>query len=234
MESKSKTIKFLLERCSDYTIRNHVKQTPKELAIERHWLDKREIMMILLKNQKMNNYNLSIQYKMVSIIDACWSGNLERVRELIAGGVDVNSIKPSILHIASIYGHQEIVLELLKHHANPNNHDVDNCSPLHDAVFNNNTEIVKTLITYGANINMQTIRGHTPLYMAVHECRFDIVKLLLENGADFSIKDNRNQTPKDIALEKLKFIDASKRVDLQRIIDLLQSYEDIPEIKEPE
>jgi ankyrin repeat protein len=103
---------------------------------------------------------------------AAFTGSLEKVRQLIQAGVDVNS--------ADLYG----------------------WTPLHDAAIQGHTEVVKLLLAAGAQVDAQDKEDlYTPLHDAVRMNHAEIVQLLLAAGASPSIVDKWNKTALNIAQE---------------------------------
>jgi ankyrin repeat protein len=153
------------------------------------------------------------------LINATINNDLNDIRQLIAGGANVN---------------------LANHNG---------LTPLMNAVGLNrcSIEIVNTLISAGANVNLQDNEGNTALIYALYgtfrsleedeeniddEDEMDIdtlrefytekkiitikkleevLKILLENGADVNIENNNGKTPLDIAIKG----------GIQEIIDIL-------------
>lgn len=111
-----------------------------------------------------------------SLLYAVLTGDLNRTKELIDKGVDINyqnrSLKNSVLH----------------------------------ACLSNETEniqILEFLLEKGANVNVQNFNGSTPLIFAVVNNHVASIKLLLEKGADVTIKDRYGSTVLDM-LDKEK------------------------------
>lgn len=70
--------------------------------------------------------------------------------------------------------------------------------------------------------------------MAVLHCPLNIIKLLLDYNCNYYLCNKKNQTPKEVAIKYLDYIACHYIRELKAIIELLQSYEDIPNIKEPD
>ena len=73
----------------------------------------------------------------MNLIEASRAGNLNKVKELIAAGIDVNV------------------------------RWVGEWTPLHEACWRDNTEVAKVLVSAGADINARTFNGSTPLHFAI-------------------------------------------------------------------
>jgi ankyrin repeat protein len=89
--------------------------------------------------------------------DAANKGDIEKVRELIAKGYNVNT------------------------------RDEANWTPLHRAIFMGHKEIAKLLIANGADVNAKNNIGVIPIMLAVIRDYNDIVELLIKNGAQKTI-----------------------------------------------
>jgi ankyrin repeat protein len=173
----------------------------------------------------------------MSIHDCCRFGNLSEVRRLLDAGIDVN-LKDyygrTPLHIASLFGHIDIVKELLIRGADINpttsraswegsNVSKDEWTPLLLAIECGRREVVRELIRHGADVNMKYTIGWTPLHFGSRWCELEMVQILLEY-CDPSIKDNEGKTAIDVAVT-----DEIKQLIAEAIED--QKY---PNIKEPD
>ena len=178
-----------------------------------------------VKGEKLQNLipklSLDLKSKVIKQVDKNQSlhqvtktGNIEIVNEMLAFGVNPNSLNSeglSPLHIACQKRYAKVVEELLKNGANPNlkstNH---NKSPLH-YVFENEyidegssinkktISIIKCLLKYGCEIDAQTDDGESPLYAASLMGNTSAVKVLLKNGA--KVTDKNNDSAMHIAAE---------------------------------
>jgi ankyrin repeat protein len=102
-----------------------------------------------------------------ALADAVESKSIDRVRDLIAKGADVNA----------------------KTTRDPDYYDFQ--SPLiMSAVIKGDADIVKELIQAGADINAKTKNGETVLMLAVIKGDADIVKELIQAGADINAETN--------------------------------------------
>ena len=122
---------------------------------------------------------------------ACESGDQNKVKLLIAIGVDVNlqvGRGRTPLHLACLSGHLDIVESLLK---NPS-----------------------------ININIQDINGRTSLHWACNRGHLNIVESLLKNSAiDVNIQTNNGKTPLDIARQfgKEDIVDIITKAELENM-----------------
>ncbi len=101
----------------------------------------------------------------MSIHAAAVSGDLEAVRQLIKTGANLNDQEPaggsSPLITATVFGHTQIALELIKAGADVNFRNNDGSTALHTAAFFCRTEIVKALIAQGADPAIRNNAGST-------------------------------------------------------------------------
>ncbi|CAO3642372.1 unnamed protein product [Cunninghamella blakesleeana] len=96
------------------------------------------------------------------------SGNLEKVKELVSLGAEVN----------------------FKDHAG--------WVPLHEAALKGQYEIAKFLIEKGANVNARGFDDDTPLHDACSGGFTDLVQLLVDSGADVFALNSDKQRPLDV------------------------------------
>ena len=94
----------------------------------------------------------------------------------------------SLLSIASMEGHDQIVKRLLAKGADVNAL-VDGLSALHIASQKGHESIVRILLDKGALADLQSRNGSTALLLASESDHVSVVKLLLKNGADVNARD---------------------------------------------
>ncbi len=139
------------------------------------------------------------------IHDAAKVGDSERVKLLIASGVDVNSRDKdrwTPLHQSAFNGRKTIVKLLLGAGANIEAQDSARRTPIHSASYSDKgAGVVKLLLDAGANPDAgankdaQSNRKRTPLLdAAMHGCT-TIVKLLLDAGANKDYQGSSGWTP---------------------------------------
>ena len=118
-------------------------------------------------------------------------GDLERVRQLIQDGQNVNSRGGSYgrtpLMWAANRGRDQVVRELIRAGADVNGKDIDKRTALHWASSCGHSNVVKTLAEAGANLNEQDEDGMTPLMEAAYWGNANVVVELIRAGADVSI-----------------------------------------------
>ena len=122
---------------------------------------------------------------------ACREGALERVRQLIQDGQDVNSrggrYGTAPLMVAAYNGRDQVVCELIRAGADVNGKDNYKQTALHCASGCGQSNIVKTLAEAGANLNVQDEQGRTPLMWAAYWGHANVVMELIRAGADVSV-----------------------------------------------
>jgi len=128
----------------------------------------------------------------VSLYEASAVGLLDRVREQVEKEPAlVNTYSHdgwTPLHLASFFGHPDVVRLLLAHGA-----DVDARSrstrfakentPLHAAAANRQVGVAEILLAHGADVNAKDGSGYTPLALAANSRNDLMVVILLEKGA---------------------------------------------------
>jgi ankyrin repeat protein len=114
---------------------------------------------------------------------AAEAGDLNKVRELVEQGFDINTIEKDLSY-----------------------------SPLHFAVRGEHIEVARYLLSAGADVNAydEMYIGETPLGDAAADCSYEIAELLVEAGADPTIPGWMQRTALDRARRRKK--DEGKRV----------------------
>ena len=136
---------------------------------------------------------------------ACKMGELTVVSELLSMGyrnIDAkNHDSQTAIHIASYYGHWELLECLVKHRAKVNITDTEGYSPLGFAAINNHPQCVRLLLERaGANPTMRNEQtGWVPLHEAANKGHIDCVATLLEFHAPSKPRTSKNETPADLA-----------------------------------
>jgi len=145
---------------------------------------------------------------MPDVFEASALGDLEAVRELVAGDRGlVNAFAADgfyPLGLAAFFGHREIVEFLLKNGADVKTaaRNAQKVTALHGAVARRDVEIVKMLLEAGADPNARQERGFAPLHDAAANGNAALVELLLKHGALADAKTDDGKTPADMAAER--------------------------------
>jgi ankyrin repeat protein len=110
-------------------------------------------------------------------------GDLQRVKELVENGYDVNAFDGAL-----------------------------SFTPLHYAVKAENIELVRYLLSVGADVNAREVDkiGETPLGTVAASCSYDVAEVLVKAGADPTIPGWMHITALDRAKERTK--EEGKRV----------------------
>ena len=130
----------------------------------------------------------------MDIWSACYNGDLERVRQLIQDGQDVNRgdiLGWSPLMLAGENGPDQVVYELIRAGADVNGKDYNKRTALHKASSSGHSSVVKTLTEAGANLNVQDVDGMTPLMRAAEGGHANVVVELIRAGANVSVVSSR-------------------------------------------
>lgn len=132
-----------------------------------------------------------------SLIAAAKECSVEKINLVLENGADPNFCEQgkNALLWATINKSYYCMEVLLKAGADPNEADLEGCTPLIFAARNYSVATLKLLLDHGANPNMADEDNETPLYSAVEYDSYDCVKCLLENGANPNIVNNFGETP---------------------------------------
>lgn len=134
------------------------------------------------------------------------SGDIDRVRSLLADGRDPNIPDTSVpsgsaspLYLAAVHGHLDIIQALVSAGADVDIKNAEGWTPLHYAAHYAAPGMVQTLLNAGADPNVQGPDDSTALHWAMrHRNPQDaaaILEALLDDGADPTVKDNKGRTP---------------------------------------
>ncbi|RCH97533.1 hypothetical protein CU098_009340 [Rhizopus stolonifer] len=100
-------------------------------------------------------------------------------------------------------GHLDKVKELIKRGADVNHRDNAGWAPLHEAALKGQYDIARYLIQSGAIVNVRGFENDTPLHDACSYGYSDCVKLLLESGADVYALNTDKKRPIDLCEDKI-------------------------------
>jgi cytohesin len=114
------------------------------------------------------------------------SGSVERVRELIAAGADVNrrhKCGNTPLWEAAYHGRLDLVAVLLAAGADPNIYADDGSGPLHWAANNGHLAVVEQLLDRGADPSAFRDSGQSVLTAAISNGHAEVTRRLVEAGS---------------------------------------------------
>ena len=102
-----------------------------------------------------------------NLSEAVFIGNLAAVKQALTDGADPNAQDPqsgsTMLSIAALMGHTEIVTVLLKHGADVNAKSRDGSTALHAAAFLGRAETTELLLEKGADTTLRNNMGSTAI-----------------------------------------------------------------------
>ncbi len=107
-----------------------------------------------------------------------------------ARGGDINQALE--LHRAIVDGNVEKVKSLLSGGLDINSRNRVSWTPLHTAIDQKNNEIIQLLLDQQADVNLITNQGETPMHFAVKSGQKDVVEKLIAKRADVNTVDNQN------------------------------------------
>src|SRR6266566_151552 len=128
---------------------------------------------------------------------------------ITAHSPDVNSRGGShttALHAASVKGHLQVALVLLRNGADPDSRDLFGRVPLHRVSHGGQIvmaksllEIARLLVNSGADVNVTDNEGRAPLHAAAQYGYHEIAELLLGSSASLDARNKKQQTPLNIS-----------------------------------
>ena len=209
--------RMLLELGADVDSQNNERLTPLQQASQGMREGHRDIVRLLLvrllldhranRNTRDNRGIIPLALPSPGgILHAARSGQLDLCRRTSPeNNVKANSHNSTPLHLASQYGHTDVVRLLLDNEASADVRDGDGNTPLHCAAGFGHLEIIRMLLERRAGINYQNNQGWTPLHRASGDRdggNSDIVQLLLDYGADARAQNFDGKTAYEVARDR--------------------------------
>ena len=124
-------------------------------------------------------------------------GHVECLKELIAGGADINKQDNdgrTALWIAVDQDHVECLKEIISAEADINKEDIHGQTALRIAAGQGHIECLKELITAGSDINKEDKKGQTALWIAAKKGHVECLNKLIVAGADINKEDKDGDT----------------------------------------
>jgi ankyrin repeat protein len=144
----------------------------------------------------------------LDVFDAAALGRADIVLDALRANLGVTQLFSSdgftALHLASYFGHREVVELLVTHGADARvaSRNPMMLTALHSAVTAKHADIAAFLLENGADANAIQMGGWTPLHAAAQHGDLALVELLLAHGADRNVVADDGRTPVAMAGEK--------------------------------
>ena len=164
------TIDLLVAKGAEVNAKNSAGLTPLELADEN-------------AAELLRRHGGKSAVKLGALSDDAANGNVESVKQHLAGGADVNGkddLGRTPLYRAAYNGHTEIAGLFLAGGADADARDENGWTPLHGAAYKGHLEIVAALLAKKAAVNAKDVDGDTPLDWAKNKP--EIAALLRKHG----------------------------------------------------
>lgn len=134
--------------------------------------------------------------------EAIKNANTETIIKILDTGFDIDTQGEhgfTALHLASRYGHIEIIELLLNRKADIHACNKNDNTPLHAAAYGNQAIAIKLLIKNGAQYSATNKNGDTPLHSAAWKNNVLAIETLIEEGANTEMQNNDGETPLHLA-----------------------------------
>jgi uncharacterized protein len=144
----------------------------------------------------------------LDFFEACVAGQTSVVERALAKDSSLleshNSDGWTPLHLASFFGHPELVEFLLNAgaHVDSRSTNAMRNTPLHAGAAGGQTKVVQLLLKRGADANARQEGGWTALHAAALSGNREMLEALLAHGADLNARASNNQAALDLALQK--------------------------------
>jgi len=203
----TETMKLLLDAGADATLRHRSGQTALNMARDLQFaagvtllegrMQVSEPVVPVPPGPDSSNKELLL---------AALRGQLDKVKELLAAGADVNYWDQETYMTALMYAtsreHLDVVNELIANRANLTMADHNGATALHIAASYGHVDILRriidALLEEREDLNTQDGHGRTALHMAAEGGMVNSVTLLLQRGADPAILDADGNTAADL------------------------------------
>jgi ankyrin repeat protein len=125
-------------------------------------------------------FNLQNESGYTPLMLAAYYNKTDMILYLLKNKATINATSPygTALMAATVKGHKEAVVLLLKDGADPNISDKNKATALQFAALFNHYDIAEYLLKQGANINAKDFRGNKALDYAIMKQNEPLIKLL--------------------------------------------------------
>jgi ankyrin repeat protein len=148
----------------------------------------------VLLASKSINLNLPNAYQETPLMYVALTGELDRAKQMISKGAEVNNLGWTPLHYASLKGHLPVVQLLLSKGALPNAPSPDGTSPLMMAVQSKNFQVIQALINAGADPAARNLEGKDAIDVALKQGNSDWANQMTKIVTDRRAKAKANST----------------------------------------
>jgi hypothetical protein len=141
---------------------------------------------------------VSVQYAN-ELFEAVSSNELEKVKNLIAGGANVNAKDENYSHITPLFvavenGNVEIAETLLIFGAKVNAKDYNKQTPLMRLDEDTTPELVSLLLNYGAKANLVDKEGNNALILASSVVKTEVLQILINHTSNINLQYKEGRT----------------------------------------
>ena len=178
-EGHEAVVEVLLQGGANVNMLDRNGKSPLHIAVQ---LNDAETVQVLLDNNASANKHDS--YGVTPLHVACERGYIEMVKKLLESGAEMiqnDKCEPPLIYAVN-HGHDDCVLELLKHSADPNVRDFRGTTALQIAVGNNYIATVKHLLNQGASVEKEKLEDENLVCLAVLNGSVEITQALLQKG----------------------------------------------------
>jgi ankyrin repeat protein len=131
--------------------------------------------------------NITDSVKSSPLHYASLNGDSNMIQLLFSKGMEIvlDNNEENALHSATLNGHVDATKVLLKKGVNPNQQNIDGCTPLHHAVLNNQLKVVNLLTLHPKiNLGIKNNAGQTALDIALTKKNPDLCALFEQEKND--------------------------------------------------